>query len=190
MGAVAIWCMHFVGNRALVLDLDQPELQIAYSSGFTALSFFVPILVILAAFLIVGSNERVGRFRVACGGTLAGLAICGMHYLGEAGIANYSCVYDPVYVAVSAVIAVVASVGTLSIFFLLRAAWTNSWWKRSLCAILLAATASAMHWVALAGTQYRFKGTALGLTADISREQIVYIVIALVRERCRATEHR
>lgn len=179
MGSTAIWSMHFVGNRAIVLGGGDLPMQIAYSSGATALSFFVPIFVLLAAFLAIGTNDVVSKPRVVVGGTLAGLAICGMHYLGQAGIANYTCVYTVAYVASAAVIAVVASVTALSIFFVLRAAWTNSAWKRALCAIVLAGAVSGMHWVASLGTNYRFKG-AVSLKTNISRDQTVIIVIALV----------
>lgn len=51
---------HFIGNRAIDLASGEAELQIAYSSGFTALSFFVPILVLLAAFVSL-SLERFDR---------------------------------------------------------------------------------------------------------------------------------
>ena len=178
MGAIAIWCMHFIGNRAIVMGDGQLELQIGYSSTFTALSFFVPIIVLLAAFLTVGTNEQVGKIRVCVGGTLAGLAICGMHYIGQAGIANYTSVYKIANVVGAALIAVVASVTALTIFFVLRAAWTNSWWKRSLCAILLAGGVSGMHWIASVGTQYRYK--RLNTASQLSRNQTVIVVIVLV----------
>src|SRR5579859_6409561 len=113
MGAIAIWCMHFIGNRAIVLGDGQAEIQIAYSTGFTALSFFVPILVLLAAFLAVGTNDKISKIRVVLGGGLAGLAICGMHYLGQAGISNYTCVYRVANVVGSVIIAVLASVTAL-----------------------------------------------------------------------------
>src|SRR2546423_1532685 len=133
MGGIAIWCMHFVGNRAIVLGNSESVLQIEYNSAFTALSFFVPILVLLAAFTAVGVNDKVSKIRVLLGGTLAGFAICGMHYLGQAGIDNYACIYKAANVVGAAIIAVFASVTALSVFFVLRAAWTNSWWKRALC---------------------------------------------------------
>jgi NO-binding membrane sensor protein with MHYT domain len=44
--------------------------------------------------------------RLSLGGTLAGLGICGMHYLGQAGIVNYDCVYTVAYVIGAAIIAV------------------------------------------------------------------------------------
>jgi NO-binding membrane sensor protein with MHYT domain len=180
MGGVAIWCMHFVGNRAVVLGNDERVLQIEYNSGFTALSFFVPILVLLAAFTAVGVNDKVSKIRVLFGGTLAGLAICGMHYLGQAGIDNYTCIYQVGNVIGAAVIAVIASVTALSVFFVLRASWTNSWWKRALCAIILAGAVSGMHWLATVGTNYRLIATSTGRNGKISRDQTVIVVIVLV----------
>ncbi|KAF7546730.1 hypothetical protein G7Z17_g8217 [Cylindrodendrum hubeiense] len=136
MGGIAIWCMHFIGNRAIDLADGQAQLQVAYSSGFTAISFFVPILVLLAAFVAIGTNNRVSWWRVSVGGILCGTAVCGMHYLGNASIANYSCVYRPAYVIGSAIIAVVASIVALAMFFVFRATWAASWWKRAISASL------------------------------------------------------
>ena len=161
MGGIAIWCMHYIGNRAIVLDDGQTVLQIAYNPGFTALSFFVPILVLLAAFIALGSDDRVSIFRVSMGASLAGSAICGMHYLGQAGISNYTSVYDVKNVVGSAVIAIAASIVALSVFFVPRVTWTNSWWKRALCAIILAGAVSGMHWLASVGTQYRLKNISI-----------------------------
>ncbi|KAI9761140.1 MAG: hypothetical protein M4579_001187 [Chaenotheca gracillima] len=184
MGACAIWCMHYIGNRAIVLNNGEPELQIAYNSGFTALSFFVPILVLLAAFRTIGCNETVSKVRVGLGGILAGFAICGMHYLGQAGIDHYTCVYSIPFVVGSVIIACVASVTALTIFFVLRAAWTNSWWKRALSAVLLAGAVSGMHWVASTGTQYRLKAVGVAMHSSISRDQTIIIVIILSMSSC------
>jgi NO-binding membrane sensor protein with MHYT domain len=181
MGGIAIWCMHYIGNRAIVLGGGPAVLQISYNPGFTALSFFVPIIVLLVAFTAMGSHDRVSIFRVVVGGGLAGLAICGMHYLGQTGISNYTCVYEVKNVVGSAVIAVAASVVALSVFFILRATWTNSWWKRALCAIILAGAVSGMHWLASVGTQYRLRQVPLPtLQGNISRNATIIVVIALV----------
>jgi NO-binding membrane sensor protein with MHYT domain len=180
MGGIAIWCMHFISNRAIVLADGQTAIQIAYSPGFTTLSFFVPILVLLTAFMVLGSDDRVSLVRVTVGGTLAGLAICGMHYLGQAGISNYISIYSVRNVVGAAVVAVVASIVALSVFFVLRATWTNSWWKRALCAIILAGAVFGMHWLASVGTQYRLKHVDLSSSDNISRNSTVIVVIVLV----------
>ena len=182
MGGIAIWCMHFIGNRAIVLAGGDSQVQIAYSSGFTALSFFIPIVVLFLAFSAVGSNEKVSLVRIAMGGALAGLGICGMHYLGQAGISNYDCIYVIANVVGAGVIAVVASIAALGIFFMFRSAWVSSWWKRALCAVILAGAVSGMHWLASVGTQYRLKSVGPSMSNSISRNSTVIVVIVLVSQ--------
>lgn len=52
MGGIAIWCMHYIGNRAIVLGGGLDPLQIQYSSGFTALSVSCMILVAMVDILV------------------------------------------------------------------------------------------------------------------------------------------
>lgn len=170
---------HFIGNRAIDLASGEPKLQIAYSGGITALSFIVPIVVLLAAFIAVGSNNRVSWWRVGTGGVLCGAAVCGMHYLGNASIQNYSCIYEVGNVIGAAAIAVAASTIALAMFFVFRSIWANSWWKRLLSAVVLAGAVSGMHWVAAVGTSYRLKTIHSG-GAGPSRDATVIVVICLV----------
>ncbi|KAG9255851.1 uncharacterized protein F5Z01DRAFT_619059 [Emericellopsis atlantica] len=181
MGGVAIWSMHFVANRAMELASGEPEMQVSYSPGFTVLSFFVPILVLLAAFTAVGSNDHIAWWRIAVGGTICGGAVCGMHYLGNASIANYHCVYNGVNVAGSAIIAVAASTIALTMFFVFRSMWANAWWKRILSAVILASAVSGMHWCAALGTEYRLISLNKGAT---DRDAIVIVVICLGLAAC------
>lgn len=180
MGGIAIWGMHFIGNRAIVLGGGQSQIQIAYSSGFTALSFFIPIIVLFLAFWAVGSNERISITRVILGSILAGFGICGMHYLGQAGISNYTCVYTVAYVIGAAAIAVSASGGALGLFFLFRSSWSTSWWKRVISANVLAVAVSGMHWLASVGTQYRLTVADSGLISPVSSTSTIIVVIVLV----------
>ncbi|KAJ2901274.1 mhyt domain signaling [Zalerion maritima] len=183
MGGISIWCMHFIGNRAIDLANQEPELQISYSSGYTALSFFVPIVVLLLAFIATGTNNAVSWWRIVVGGVLAGNAICGMHYLGNASIENYTCVYSVVNIVGAAIIASVASIIALAVFFVFRATWNTSWWKRALCAVVLAGAVSGMHWCAVVGTQYRLKKLNMD-KKQLSRNTTVIVVILLSVTAC------
>ncbi|KAI1624758.1 hypothetical protein EDD37DRAFT_358336 [Exophiala viscosa] len=159
MGGIGIWGMHFVGNRAIVLDHGNPQRQIAYSSGPTAASFFLPIAVLLFAFYLLGNMSNKARHRyIAIAGVLTGAAVCGMHYMGQLGIANYDCTYQVQHVVGAAIIAVAASLIALSVFFTLRDKWIDHWWKRALCAGVLAVAVSGMHWTAAVGTVYHWNG--------------------------------
>jgi NO-binding membrane sensor protein with MHYT domain len=143
------------------------------------LSFFVPIIVLMAAFVAIGSSDAVSWWRVSLGGLLCGAAVCGMHYLGNASIENYTCVYKLPYLVGSAVIAVAASTIALSMFFIFRGMWANMWWKRLLSALLLAGAVSGMHWCAAVGTQFRLRPVHAG-GRGASQNATVIAVICLV----------
>jgi NO-binding membrane sensor protein with MHYT domain len=179
MGGVAIWGMHFIGNRAIILGEGQIQIQIAYSSTFTAFSFFLPVAVLFLAFWVVELNEIVSMTRIIIGSVLAGFGICGMHYLGQAGISNYECVYMVAYVIGAGAIAVSASGGALALFFLFWSSWSTTWWKRAVTANVLAVAVSGMHWLASVGTQYRLKSVDSSFN-QFSSTSTVIVVIVLV----------
>ena len=180
MGAVAIWAMHFIGNRAITMLEGQHHIQIQYSAGYTAGSFFLPICVVCIAFYLLSLSEKVNIIRILVVGFLTGAAVCGMHYLGQGGIANYYVSYEWPYVLGSAFIAVTAATVALGVFFYLKHSWAHNWWKRGLCAALLAASVSGMHWVATVGTIYRHRSEARK-GGGLGRQDTVVIVLCLVR---------
>lgn len=104
-----------------------------------------------------------------------------MHYLGNASIQNYHCVYDIENVVGAAVIAVAASTVALATFFVWRSVWASSWWKRLLSAVILASAVSGMHWVAAIGTRYRLEKT---YNKGPSRDATVIVVICLSVSAC------
>ena len=179
MGAVAIWSMHFIGNRAINMS-DGRSLQLAYNPGFTAASFFLPIICVGVAFYVFGITENVSKLGTLAGGICTGSAVCGMHYLGQLGITNYTPVYNHKFVAGSVIIAIVASTLALGVFFYLRSRWTNSWWKRVICAMVLASTVSGMHWVATGGTHYRITMATIYYSNDLSKHTTVVVTLCLV----------
>ena len=69
--------MHFIGNRAIVLGPGLEIPQLSYNPGFTAASFFLPIIVLSLAFATVGSDGSFSLVRLAVGGFLSGLGTVG-----------------------------------------------------------------------------------------------------------------
>ena len=180
MGAVAIWSMHFIGNRAITMGGGLPYMQIAYSPASTAGSFFLPICVVALAFYLFSISESVTIIGTGVGGLTTGFAVCGMHYLGQQGIANYETVYEWKFVLGAAVIAVVAATIALGVFFYFKSTWTNTWWKRFSCALLLAVAVSGMHWCATVGTSYKVRAMTGEGQAGLSRRATVIVVMCLV----------
>ncbi|EAW13002.1 MHYT domain-containing protein [Aspergillus clavatus NRRL 1] len=184
MGGIGIWCMHFIGNRAIVLGDGSPHLQIMYSVSFTGVSFVLPVVVLFTAFYSTEAGEKAGYLRIITGGLLTGISVCGMHYIGQLGIANYRCTYKIAHVVGSAIIAVLASTVALGVFFRWRATWTNSWWRRGICGCLLAIAVSGMHWTAAVGTSYRDHIPSVRQGGQLSRSQTVIICSVLACVAC------
>ncbi|KAF3308827.1 hypothetical protein TWF173_000704 [Orbilia oligospora] len=183
MGSIAIWGMHFIGNRAIILDYGVESHQLIYNSSFTALSFFLPIVVLLSAYMFIGTNEDVSIVRVSVGGTAAGLAVVLMHYLGQFGVSNYTSVYKIPFVIGSVIIAILASNVALVVFFVSRSRWAGTWWKRIGCSFVLAGAVSGMHWLATVGTSYRLRSAALP-KSTLDRKQTVVVVVTLCVFTC------
>jgi NO-binding membrane sensor protein with MHYT domain len=181
MGGIGIWCMHFIGNRAIVMAEGQPDMQIVYNTSFTSVSFFLPIVVLSAAFYLLSATDRINRYYIAFAGVLMAVAVGSMHYLGQLGIANYYCRFRAGHVAGASIISLFASMAALNVFFRIRETWTDSWWKRALCGLILACSVSGMHWTATVGTSYRFNGHGSRPTDPLSGKQTVIVCTTLVR---------
>ncbi len=168
--------MHYIGNRAI--EMESSNGAIVYDSGYTAISFFLPIVFLLPAFYILAITTKARSLMVIIAGFISGIAVSTMHYIGNRGMLNYFYYNQKGYIVASNAIAVCASIIALSVFFRLQETWTNSWWKRSLCAVILAGGVSGMHWTGTAGTSYWPKDGAV--SSGMSRTQVVIICTILV----------
>ncbi|KAK4575291.1 hypothetical protein LTR86_001144 [Recurvomyces mirabilis] len=172
MGLVGIWCMHFIGNRAIVLGDGNWSMQLVYNSGFTTLSVFLPIIGLTLSFSAAEYPTQsvvLHWFLLVCTGVFAGLSVVGMHYIGNFGITNYTPEYVPRYLAASIIISIGDCMLVLVLFYTLREQWISSWWKRLSCACLLAGGVSAMHFTASTNCLYIYKGNQNSTGAIMSR---------------------
>lgn len=181
MGAVAIWCMHYVGNCAIQILNGEQELQLEYRRSYTAGSFFLPICVLGLAFYYFNQSRAISLQEPILGGIVTGLAVLGMHYTAEIGISNYTISFSWKYILGSAAVAVAANIAALGVFFYVTKVWTNGLLKKLFCASLLAISVSGMHWVATVGTTYRFEKRSSSTRNDLSRQGAAVVVVCLVR---------
>ncbi|CAO3410574.1 hybrid sensor histidine kinase/response regulator [Azospirillum largimobile] len=135
-----IWSMHFIGMLAYHSDVP-----IGYDAGLTALSFLLAVAVSGAGLFAVARN-RPRRFTLAVAGTLTGLGIVSMHYVGMAGMRmDMDLSYDVLLVAVSVVVAIVAS--TVALWMAFR---TRRPLQRAAGAVLLGLGVVTMHYTGMA----------------------------------------
>lgn len=105
IGGVGIWMMHFIA----MVGFTVTGADIAYDPGLTAASFGLAVAAVGVG-LFVSGGKRAGWPRLILGGLVCGAGVVGMHYTGMAAVATGGrVVYDPVLVAASAAVAVVAS---------------------------------------------------------------------------------
>ncbi|POX47090.1 MHYT domain-containing protein [Streptomyces sp. Ru72] len=104
-----IWTMHFVA----MLGFGVTGTEIRYDVPLTILSLLVAMIVVGVGVFAVGYGG--GRPRALfLGGLTTGLGVASMHYLGMAALRLHGAArYDPVLVALSVLIAVVAATAAL-----------------------------------------------------------------------------
>ncbi|GAC95278.1 hypothetical protein PHSY_002853 [Pseudozyma hubeiensis SY62] len=182
MAAVGIWGMHFIGMHMSLRPVAGVSWYIKVDPGFTVLSLFVPIIALHAAFFIVDAAISFSFVRTTISGVLTGLIVSLMHYSASLKT-NYAVSYSPTLVTISIVVACVASTVALTGFFKFRAQWEDSWWKRMLCAFILAAAVSGMHYIGVWGTSYKVKASTVTGANEISlltgRQRNNVLVIAI-----------
>jgi NO-binding membrane sensor protein with MHYT domain len=177
--------MHFVGNRAIVLGDGESDIQLYYSSAFTAVSAILPIVVIFMGLLVADRFHKNNRGPITryvallvCG-ICAGAAVTEMHYLGNQGTTNFRLKPSTPYIIGAASIAVGACLIAFALFFHWSGHWMNNIWRRFLVACFLAVAVSGMHWTAAAGTSYEITGyhTGSGQAGNVN----LIIAVCLVR---------
>ncbi|MCT7359285.1 MHYT domain-containing protein [Thalassolituus pacificus] len=151
---VGIWAMHFIGMLAFKLCTT-----VSYQPGITLLSVLPGVL---ASWVTLSQLARngFGWPRLLSGGLAVGLGIGSMHYIGMAAMALGPALrYDPVYFALSLVVAIVLATLALWISYGLRQHFSirgNT--VRLLAGIVMGLAIAGMHYTAMEAA--RFVGQA------------------------------
>lgn len=149
MGGGAIWAMHFVAMLACSMGA-----QATYDVVLTAISVLLAVVVSSLGLALAGS--LVFRWtNLLAAGTLMGLGVAGMHYLGmSAMLMSAQVTYDMRLVALSVVIAIVASTAALWLAFNLRG-------KLQMLgsALVMGIAVCGMHYTGMAAATFNQGGT-------------------------------
>lgn len=147
------WTMHFIAMMGFSVD----QAAIAYDRATMFAGLAVGVLMIGIGLYIVG-HRGSATMGLVTGGTIVGLGIASMHYLGMAGLrldGRIGYTTDSVVASVS--IGVVASIGALWAVVRHRGVLAGV-----LAALALGVAATGMHYTAMAGVTVRL---ARGATA-------------------------
>ncbi|EUC35818.1 hypothetical protein COCCADRAFT_2977 [Bipolaris zeicola 26-R-13] len=178
-GLVAVWCMHFVGNRAIILGDGELEIQLYYDETYVVLSAILPIIPIFMGLSVAIRFHELGRRAIVRYGSLAVCGLCTggattmVHFLGNIGVENCRMSANWANMVGSAAVAVVICSVGFGLFFYWGKLWMNNIWRRICVSFTLAVGICGMHWTAATGTWYQIEAYHDGEEADQNVNLIV-----------------
>ena len=158
IGTTGIWVMHFIA----MLGFAIPGETIRYNVPFTILSMVIAVAVVGIGVFIVGFSRRAGNGPLLLGGTILGLGVASMHYLGMGAVrVDASLTYNYGLVAASVIIAVIA--GTAALWMALR---LDSVWSTFIASLVAGVAVNGMHYTGMAAVQAHAAPGLVVNTAD------------------------
>ena len=155
IGTTGIWVMHFIAMLGFTISGQ----AIRYNVPLTIVSMLLAVVVVGIGVFIVGFSRPGAWPPLLLGGTIIGIGVATMHYMGMAAIrVPDSLSYNPLLVAVSVVIAVIA--GTAALWAALR---LDSLWSAIVASLIMGVAVSSMHYTGMAALSVH---TAPGLAVS------------------------
>lgn len=146
---VGIWSMHFIG----MLAFEMQGMTMAYDVPLMLLSMIVAIVASGLAFLLI-SSASVSLSALILGGSAMAVAIAGMHYLGMYSMRMDATIeWSYLLVALSVLIAFVASFGALGIFIRLRTKPERTV-ELLLASLIMGIAVSGMHYTGMLAANF------------------------------------
>ena len=170
LGAGAIWSMHFIGM--LAFDMDMP---VSYDVPMTALSLVLAWLVSAGGFWITSRGEP-SILKIVGAGTIMGCGVAIMHYTGMAAMRMPAVMtFDTTLVAISVVIAIVASSAALWLALNLTVAW-----QMAAAAVVMGVAVTGMHYTGMAAARFTHDAAlAAPRISSVSTDFLAYTVFLL-----------
>jgi NO-binding membrane sensor protein with MHYT domain len=135
-----IWTMHFVA----MLGFKVTGTDVRYNVALTLLSLVVAIAVVGVGVFVVGYHHSK-TFAVLTGGVVTGLGVAVMHYVGMSAMqVSGSIGYNPLIVALSIVIAMIAAAAALWASLMIRGAVATF-----AASLVMGIAVSAMHYTGM-----------------------------------------
>jgi signal transduction histidine kinase/ActR/RegA family two-component response regulator len=167
-----IWSMHFIGMLAFRLPIPM-----GYDLGITLLSWGLPIVVSALALWQV-SRMHISRWRLLVSGTLLGIGINAMHYLGMAAMRMQPGIdYDYGTVALSMLIAIGAAIISLWIAFRLRHNGPGVWLRRGAAATVMGGAIAGMHYTGMAAASFPLGSVCFAANDGFGPDVLAILVI-------------
>ena len=166
----SIWAMHFIGMLAYHMPADA-----TYDLFLTLLSFLIAVLAVGIGYGVM-TVVPSGHWRDVAAAIFTGGGISGMHYVGMAALTGpIELGYQPLWVAISVLVGIVAAGISLHLAF-----GTRLQARAILGAVAMGLAISGMHYSAMYGTMIMPTALAHTATSHVLDRNLLAIVVAIV----------
>jgi len=146
---VGIWSMHYIGMLAFRLPV-----AVLYDWPTVLLSLIAAVFAAAVALFVV-SRQRMGWLQALIGSAVMGSGIATMHYTGMAAMRLPAmCSYDPVFLTLSVVFAIVMSLVALWLAFRFREDQKATGWWKATSAVVMGCGIPVMHYTGMAAARF------------------------------------
>ncbi|MFI3311387.1 EAL domain-containing protein [Ewingella allii] len=171
---IGIWSMHFIGMLAFSLPVSM-----GYDPLITLFSMLIAIVSSAFALWLV-CHERLPTQSLLLGSLLMGGGIVAMHYTGMAAMRMMPGIdYDLRWVALSVVVAVVASGAALWMAFHLRQHSPNVKMLRVGAAIVMGTAIVGMHYIGMAAANFPHDSHSMAAVSGVNNNWLALLVIVV-----------
>ena len=147
IGTTGIWVMHFIAMLGYTISGQ----AITYNVPVTILSMLIAVSVVAVGLFIVGFGRDGDWRRLLLGGSIIGVGVAGMHYMGMYAMRMPDDMeWNPALVILSLIIAMVA--GTAALWCAARLRGTSATFVASL---IMGVAVSGMHYTGMAALSVR-----------------------------------
>ncbi|WP_105970364.1 MHYT domain-containing protein [Streptomyces geranii] len=172
LGATAIgcgiWTMHFIA----MIGFNVQGALVTYDTTKTLLSLVVAIAVVSVGVFLVGYRGG-SPATLATAGTVTGLGVAAMHYLGMAAIhTNGTLGYDTPTVILSIVIAIAAATAALWVVVSIHALWASLG-----ASLVMGVAVTGMHYTGMAAVSVHLTGHSA--TSQSSTDLLSFLLAML-----------
>ncbi|WP_405945546.1 hypothetical protein OG588_00725 [Streptomyces prunicolor] len=172
LGAVSIgcgiWTMHFIA----MIGFSVEGALVNYDATKTLLSLLVAIAVVAVGVFLVGYRGG-SPLNLGVAGTVTGLGVAAMHYLGMAAIhTNGTLHYDTATVALSIVIAVAAATAALWAAVSIHALWASLG-----ASLVMGVAVTGMHYTGMAAVSVHL--TNVAGASQSSADLVAFLLVML-----------
>ncbi|MFJ9248501.1 MHYT domain-containing protein [Streptomyces sp. NPDC101776] len=172
LGAISIgcgiWTMHFIA----MIGFSVEGALVSYDTTKTILSLFVAIAVVAIGVFLVGYRGG-SPLNLGVAGTVTGLGVAAMHYLGMAAIhTNGTIHYAVPTVVLSVVIAIAAATAALWVVVSIHALWASLG-----ASLVMGVAVTGMHYTGMAAVSVHL--TNLAGSSQSSADLVAFLLVML-----------